>query len=151
MHSQLANSRAGGVKARLDPGWPIGEQEVNNDIQGVDLANGQQHVVTVTRTDQGRRVHVKVRERRPEEVMPRAGEGSQHCYQAACGWPYTTVGVALLCAVGDRLTCVIPRQVDDYPVESSPLFNLDESADTKLDNPKYIYFGRNGKAASGSV
>ena len=50
----------GGVKVALDVGWQIGRDEVNNDIQGVDLANGQQHVVTVRRTDKGRRMKVSV-------------------------------------------------------------------------------------------
>ena len=50
----------GGVKVALDVGWQIGRDEVNNDIQGVDLANGQQHVVTVRRTDKGRRLKVSV-------------------------------------------------------------------------------------------
>ena len=50
----------GGVKVALDVGWQIGRDEVNNDIQGVDLANGQQHVVTVKRTDKGRRIKVSV-------------------------------------------------------------------------------------------
>ena len=48
------------MKVALDVGWQIGRDEVNNDIQGVDLANGQQHVVTVRRTDKGRRLKVSV-------------------------------------------------------------------------------------------
>ena len=35
-------------------------------------------------------------------------------------------------------------QVDEYPVKNLS-FPLDASADTKLDNPTYIYFGRNCK------
>ena len=50
----------GGVKVALDVGWQIGRDEVNNDVQGVDLANGQQHVVTVKRSDKGRFMKVMV-------------------------------------------------------------------------------------------
>ena len=38
---------------------------------------------------------------------------------------------------------LITFQVDDYPVETKEWNNLEDSADTKLDNPKYIYFGKN--------
>ena len=51
---------SGGVKVALDVGWEIGRDEVNNDVQGVDLANGQQHVVTVKRSDKGRFMKVMV-------------------------------------------------------------------------------------------
>ena len=33
--------------------------------------------------------------------------------------------------------------MDDYP-ESVKEWNVPDGADTRLDNPKYIYFGRNG-------
>ena len=56
----VLSTLTGGVKVALDVGWQIGRDEVNNDIQGVDLANGQQHVVTVRRTDKGRRLKVSV-------------------------------------------------------------------------------------------
>ncbi len=46
----------------LDVGWEFGRDEVNNDIEGlVDLANGQQHVVTVKRSNQGRFMTVMVK------------------------------------------------------------------------------------------
>ncbi len=39
-------------------------------------------------------------------------------------------------------------QVDDYPPETKDWRSkLDESADTKLDNPKFIFFGKNGMNA----
>ena len=37
-------------------------------------------------------------------------------------------------------------QVDDYPVAVKTWSHLPDSADTKLDNPRYIYFGRNGES-----
>ena len=36
-------------------------------------------------------------------------------------------------------------QVDDYPVAEKSWDYLPDSADTRLDNPRYIYFGRNGE------
>jgi len=82
----------GGIKVALDVGWEIERDEENNDVEGVDLANGQQHVVTVKRSNKGRRLAIAV---------------------------------------------------DDYPVKVKEWNDLHESADTKLDNPKYIYFGKN--------
>ena len=49
----------GGVKVILDVGWY--RDEVNTDIENVDLANGQQHVVSVKRTDNGKTVILQVR------------------------------------------------------------------------------------------
>ena len=49
----------GGVKVILDVGWY--RDEVNTDIPEVDLANGQQHVVSVKRHNRGRTVVLKVR------------------------------------------------------------------------------------------
>ena len=81
----------------FDVGWGIGQWELNSDapdLPYIDLANGQQHVVTVRRHNRGRNVFIKV---------------------------------------------------DDYPHRDELVPGLDESTDTKLDNPKYIYFGRNSK------
>ena len=39
---------------------------------------------------------------------------------------------------------LISRQVDDYPVASMS-WDLPDSTDTRLDRPKFIYFGRNGE------
>lgn len=50
----------GGIKVALDVGWEIGRDEVNNDISNVDLANGQQHVVTVKRFNKGRGIRLAV-------------------------------------------------------------------------------------------
>jgi len=36
-------------------------------------------------------------------------------------------------------------QVDDYPVTEKK-WSLPDSADTRLDKPKYIYFGKNGES-----
>jgi len=47
------------VKVILDVGWY--RDEVNTDIPNVDLANGQQHVVSVRRHNRGRTVVLKVR------------------------------------------------------------------------------------------
>ena len=49
---------AGGVKVALSVGFE--RQEANADIEGVDLANEQQHVVVVKRTDIGRRLTIYV-------------------------------------------------------------------------------------------
>ena len=82
----------GGIKVALDVGWQFGRDEVNNDISNVDLANGQQHVVTVRRFNKGRGLTV---------------------------------------------------YVDDYPPKTKEWLNLEDSADTKLNNPSKIYFGKN--------
>ena len=81
----------GGVKVALDVGF--GFDELPNDISDVDLANGQQHVVVVKRTNKGRTMTI---------------------------------------------------YVDDYPPKVKT-WTLPDMADTKLDNPKYIYMGRNGR------
>lgn len=88
----------GGVKVALDVGWEITRDEINNDVDNVDLANGQQHVVTVKRFNRGRAIAVAI---------------------------------------------------DDYPVAYKYWKDLDESTDTKLDNPRYIYFGRNETTPAG--
>ena len=49
----------GGIKVALNVGFWY--DEVNNDVPGVDLTNGQQHVVTVQRYNRGRQMRVKVK------------------------------------------------------------------------------------------
>jgi len=48
----------GGATVEFNYGW--GRFEVSTDIPDVDLANNQQHVVIVWRTQRGRKVHIKV-------------------------------------------------------------------------------------------
>jgi len=50
--------RTGGIRVIVDVGWY--RDEVNTDIQNVDLANGQQHVVSVKRRNHGRTVILQV-------------------------------------------------------------------------------------------
>ncbi|OAF69345.1 Cell recognition molecule Caspr5 [Intoshia linei] len=83
------NETLGGIRVVLDVGSE--RDELNNDIFDVDLANGQQHILKVKRSNRGRNLSI---------------------------------------------------QVDDYPI-ARKYWNLHSSADTKLDFPKYIYFGRN--------
>ena len=45
----------------IDPGWGLGPYTVIMDVQNVDLANGQQHIVRVTRSEQGLRMKIEVR------------------------------------------------------------------------------------------
>lgn len=49
----------GGVKVIIDVGFE--RDEVNTNIPNVDLANNQQHVVNVKRSNKGRTLTVKVR------------------------------------------------------------------------------------------
>jgi len=79
----------GGIKVIIDVGWF--RDEINTDIKDVDLTNGQQHVVHVTRTNHG-----------------------------------STMTVA----------------VDDY-TPATRTWILQPNSDSRLDNPRYIYFGRN--------
>lgn len=57
----------------LDVGWEIYRDEVNNDVDNVDLANGQQHVVTVKRFNKGRAMSVYV------SKLPIIGPRGQQC------------------------------------------------------------------------
>ncbi|CAH1775387.1 unnamed protein product [Owenia fusiformis] len=86
----------GGVKVALDVGF--GRDEFSTQNQNVDYANGQQHVVTVTRSNLGRKVTIKV---------------------------------------------------DNYEETTKEWPDLPDDADTKLDDPKYIYLGRNETTPTG--
>ena len=54
----MLTSIPGGVKVAIDVGFD--RDEVNTAIQNVDLANGQQHVCIVKRTNRGRNMEVLV-------------------------------------------------------------------------------------------
>lgn len=116
----------GGVKVALNVGFWY--DEVNNDIPGVDLTNGQQHIVTVTRQNRGRVMYVKV------------SVGLVHC----CDWiECKPRAIRCLCNTHVTRVCV---QVDEYPVLKKDWNDiLPANADTRLDNPKNIYLGRTRK------
>ena len=54
----MSGSVVGGVKVSLDVGFE--RMEENFDIQGVDLTNGQQHIVNVKRSNKGRVITIRV-------------------------------------------------------------------------------------------
>lgn len=80
----------GGILVAIEVGFRPREN-INLDINEVDLANGQQHVVNVKRSNRGRTLTIKV---------------------------------------------------DDYEPKVHVWSGLTEDADTRLHNPKYIWFGR---------